>query len=106
MIIIDIELVRDKEIISIFSKGHTEKGNKVLCAAVSTLEYTFLQSVKHLTEVSCTVLIKNGEFSYKLKSIVSKDKMVYNYVCAFYLIGIEMLTRENPNEIKLLKKKN
>ena len=96
----------DKEITSIFSKGHAKKGNSILCSAISTLEYTFLQSVKHLTDIKCAVFIDDGVFNYKLKSIDSKDKMIYNNLCAFYLIGTEMLVRENPSEIKLLKNKN
>ena len=105
MITIKIALEGDKCIKSILSKGHSNKSN-ALCAAVSVLEYTFLQNVKHLLNAKIKMSIKDGLFNYQLIHLDIKDKEVYNNLCVFYLIGIEMLVRENNESISLLKAKN
>lgn len=110
MITIKIELEGDKKIKSIFSQGHAQNGNNKhnmsLCAAVSTLEYTFLQCVKHLLTAQIEVDIGEGIFKYRLGQLDLKDKKVYNYLCVFYLIGIEMLAKENSQSMRLLKTKS
>ena len=110
MIVIKIGFAADseyKEITSIHSSGHSQRDNKILCAAVSALEYTFLQSVKHTTTAEVDVVIKKeaGEFFYHLTFLDLKDKKVYSYLCTFYLIGMEMIAKDNPQAIKLLKLK-
>ena len=104
MVVIKIELNKKSDIVAISSKGHVNT-DKSICAAVSTLEYTFLHSVKCLIDPDIDVCIKDGDFSFYLKEVALDKRLVYNNLCRFYLLGIEMLKKEYPQEIKLFKAK-
>ena len=79
-----------------FSK--TAKYNSI-CAAVSTLEWTFIYSVENLTSCSIEKKISSGKCQiHLLKEDTKKD---FTLLCQSFLIGLKMLHQNYPKIIDL-----
>lgn len=129
--------IEDNQIVSYKSDGHAvnflrklksfffpyiAKYNSI-CAALSTLEYTFLHSVENLSSVNidkkissgkCLITLNQNDRGYqkviKKKQSSNNDnvKIDNNYLllCHSFLIGVKMLSHQNKQLISLQIVKN
>lgn len=127
--------IEDNQIISYKSDGHAinfktklksfffphlAKYNSI-CAALSTLEYTFLHSIENLSSVSiskkissgkCLMTLKKNELKYQKAKQEHKNKVInkvennYLILCHSFLIGLKMISNKNENLISLQIVKN
>ena len=79
--------------------GYAAAGQDIVCAAVSALSQTLLQSLEELTEDKIQydispgwVDIKHGDLSERAQVLVDS-----------FFVGIEMVANEYPNHVELAK---
>ena len=101
MIAVAIHLDREGNIVRLHTKGHTGLAHREICAGVSTLEYTFLYSLKALTQVRFELQIDRGFFSFRLSDVDFVDHLMYNHLSRFYLIGIRSLAEGHKRFIDI-----
>lgn len=95
-----IKVTRCKDKIKI--RGHAnyaEPGKDIVCAAVSVLVSTLIQSVEELTTDWIEYNVQPGKVDIKFWQLSSKTKTLIN---AFF-IGIEGIAQTHPENVRLCK---
>lgn len=82
----------DRNIIELISQGHSDADG--LCPALSTLQYTFWYSVKSFAGASCDLSTGNGFFHYTFSKKNKQIDSLYENLCSFFFVGIQMLQKE------------
>lgn len=88
---------------SITIKGHAgyaPRGKDIVCAGVSTLIQTLIQSVEELTTDKITYKMSSGKVYIKFWCLSEQTKTLIN---AFF-IGVEMIANTYPDNVKIVKK--
>lgn len=81
--------------------GHAEyaaKGNDIVCAAVSTLAQTLIQSIEELTETEIEYVIQSGWIDIK-HGILSERASV---LIESFFIGVSMVSGEFPDCVQIV----
>ena len=105
MIRVEIKKIGDS-VVGLYSKGHApkefgEKGNNVLCAAVSSLLQTLLLYLKKEKLVSAHTM-KPGFLDFSLlEKRNPRAEIVIEHAFSFVYGGLENLQAQYPNEIEL-----
>ena len=95
-----IEIVRTADSLSV--KGHAnyaEPGKDIVCAAVSALTQTLIQSIEELTDDTIQYDIQPGTVNIKFWCL---SDLARGLVDAFF-VGIRMIADEYPDNVKLTK---
>lgn len=95
-----IEVIRTNNSISI--KGHAnyaEPGKDIVCAGVSTLVQTLIQSVEELTTDKIQYDIQPGAVNIKFWCLSDPTRALID---AFF-IGIKLIASNYPDNVKLSK---
>lgn len=88
---------------SITVTGHAqfaEMGKDIVCAGVSVLVQTLIQSLEDLTDTKFEYEMAAGIAEIKFEHLPSRARLL---VSAFF-IGIEMIATEYPNHVRLTKR--
>ena len=94
-----IEIKRDQDRITI--KGHAryaDAGNDIVCASVSALVQTLIQSIEDLTETEIKYDISPGWVDIK-HGILSERASV---LIESFFIGVYMVAEEYPDCVKIV----
>jgi uncharacterized protein YsxB (DUF464 family) len=95
-----IEIIHTNNSITI--NGHAnyaERGKDIVCAGVSTLVQTLIQSVEELTTDKIQYDMKPGEVHIKFWCLSDPSRAL---VDAFF-IGVKLIAENYPNNVKLSK---
>ena len=87
---------------TIIVTGHAdydEHGKDIVCAAVSALVQTLVESVVQLTDDKIEYNMQPGAVGIKFWCLSAQSRVL---VDAFF-IGIEMIANTHPNHVKLTK---
>ena len=94
-----IEITRCSDGISI--KGHAgyaEPGKDIVCAGVSTLAYTLIESVEKLTEDKIDFKEWPGMMEIKFWSLSDKSKVLVDS----FFIGLMLIAGTYPAHVKIM----
>ena len=83
-------------------KGHAnyaEHGKDIVCAGVSALVQTLIQSIEELTADEIQYSMQPGTVDIKFGDLSGQAQLL---VSSFF-VGVEMIASEYPNNIKLTK---
>lgn len=95
-----IEIHRHKD--GIKMSGHAnyaEHGKDIVCAGVSALVQTLIQSIEELTADQIQYSMQPGTVDIKFGDLSEHAQLL---VSSFF-VGVEMIASEYPNNIKLTK---
>lgn len=79
--------------------GYAPSGQDIVCAGVSTLVQTLIQSIEELTEDKIQYDIQPGKVNIKFWCLSDRSKVL---VDAFF-IGVELISSKYPDNVKLTK---
>ena len=88
---------------SITVSGHAhyaEMGKDIVCAGVSVLVQTLIQSLEDLTDTKFSYDMAAGFVDIKFEHLPSRARLL---VSAFF-IGVELIANEYPNHVRLTKR--
>lgn len=81
-------------------RGHAnyaEIGKDIVCAGISTLLQTLIQSVEELTDDEIKYSMSPGKADIELRNLSEQSKTLLNS----FFIGVEMIEHEYPENVKL-----
>ena len=78
--------------------GYAPLGQDIVCAGVSTLAQTLIQSVKELTTDAIEYSMNPGRVQIKFWSLSSESRTL---VSSFF-IGVERIAEAYPNNVKII----
>lgn len=105
-----IRISRDSagNILTYKSEGHTqyddtdkEKTYLGVCAGLSTLEYTFLLTVKELENTHFDFKVKKGYFYFEITELKKDFDCSYKAVCNMFLNGLKILSEKHGRHISV-----
>ena len=95
-----IEIHRSKDEIKLEGHAHyAEPGKDIVCAGVSALVQTFIQSIEELTQDKIQYSMQPGTVDIKFGNLSEQAQLL---VSSFF-VGVEMIASEYPDNIKLTK---
>jgi uncharacterized protein YsxB (DUF464 family) len=78
--------------------GYAEPGKDIVCAGVSTLAQTLIQSVEELTTDKIEYDMQPGRVRIKFWSLSSESRtLVSSFFC-----GVQMIAEAYPNNVKVI----
>jgi uncharacterized protein YsxB (DUF464 family) len=94
-----ITITRGKDRITIYGHaGFAEPGKDIVCAAVSTLAQTLIQSVEKLTADVIEYDVKPGRLYIKWWNLSSESRtLVDSFFC-----GVDMISFAYPAHVKII----
>ena len=96
-------IIVEKSPNSIRVKGHAgyaEMGKDIVCAGVSVLVQTLIQSLEDLTDTKFEYEMAAGVADIKFEHLSSRARLL---VSAFF-IGVELIATEYPHHVRLTKR--
>ena len=93
----------DRRANGITVQGHAqyaEMGKDIVCAGVSVLVQTLIESLEELTDAKFSYEMEEGIAEIKFEHLPSRARLL---VSAFF-IGVEMIANECPNHVRLTKR--
>lgn len=79
--------------------NYAEHGKDIVCAGVSTLVQTLIQSIEELTADKIQYVMSPGSVDLKFRDLSEHAQLLVDS----FFVGIEMIASEYPNNIKLTK---
>ena len=83
-------------------KGHAhyaEPGKDIVCAGVSALVQTLIQSIEELTADKIQYSMQPGPVDIKFRDLSEHAQLLVNS----FFVGIDMIASEYPDNVKLTK---
>ena len=83
-------------------KGHAhyaEPGKDIVCAGVSTLVQTLIQSIEELTADKIQYSMQPGTVDIKFRDLSEHAQLLVDS----FFVGIDMIASEYPDNVKLTK---
>lgn len=80
--------------------GHADyapPGQDIVCAAVSVLSQTLIESLERLTEDTITYNIKPGMVDINYRNLSERGKLLLDS----FFVGVRMIAAEYPDNVKL-----
>lgn len=81
-------------------RGHAnyaEHGKDIVCAGISTLLQTLIQSVETLTDDKIKYTMSPGKADIEFRNLSGQSKTLLNS----FFIGVEMIAYEYPENVKI-----
>ena len=93
-----ITITRGKDHITINGHaGYAQIGKDIVCAGVSTLVQTLIQSVEELTQDTIEYDMKPGKVHIKFWNLSSESRTLIDS----FFIGVDMIAYEYPDHVKV-----
>ena len=80
--------------------NYAEPGKDIVCAAVSALTQTFIESVEELTADKIKYTITEGKAVIAFRNLSEKAQTLLNS----FFIGLKMIANEYPANVQILPK--
>jgi uncharacterized protein YsxB (DUF464 family) len=79
--------------------GYDEPGKDIVCAGVSTLVQTFIQSVEELTADKIKYSMQPGTVDIEFRNLSERAQLLLDS----FFVGISLISGEYPDNVKLTK---
>lgn len=79
--------------------GYAEHGKDIVCAGVSTLVQTFIQSVEELTADKIQYSMQPGTVDIKFRDLSEQAQLLVDS----FFIGVSLIAGKYPDNVKLTK---
>ena len=77
--------------------GYAEPGKDIVCAAVTALTQTLIQSIENLTDDKIEYRISPGKAEIEYRNLSEKSKTLVDS----FFVGICLITEEFPEHVKV-----
>ena len=77
--------------------GYSEPGKDIVCAGVSALVQTLIQSVEELTDDKISYSVYPGFTYIKFRNLSEKSKTLFDS----FFIGVSMIAEEYPDNVRI-----
>lgn len=95
-----IQVSRSKNGITMSGHAHyAEPGKDIVCAGVSALVQTLIQSIEELTADKIQYVMQPGTVDIKLGDLSEQAQLLVDS----FFIGVQMIADEYPDNVKLTK---
>jgi len=79
--------------------GYAERGNDIVCAGISTLAQTLIQSIENLTSDKILYDISPGWVDIKHGNLTGRARILFDS----FFIGCQMIANEYPYNVEIKK---
>ena len=77
--------------------NYAPPGKDIVCAAVSVLSQTLIESLERLTDDTITYNIKPGTVDINYRNLSERGKLLLDS----FFVGVRMIAAEYPDNVKL-----
>ena len=77
--------------------NYAQPGQDIVCAAVSVLSQTLIESLERLTDDTITYNIKPGTVDINYRNLSERGKLLLDS----FFVGVRMIAAEYPDNVKL-----
>lgn len=79
--------------------NYAEEGKDIVCAAVSTLTYNFIDAINRLTEDDIEFKMSPGDVDIDYKDLTARGQLLLDS----FFIGLETVADAYPDHVRLYK---